>query len=74
MKKFSGVLQNFEVPTIFGIYEIISLKKKSVEYVHDTVDWVHRRWLTGLWTSLNASRWLPDRRLRLNQLNRYLGF
>jgi hypothetical protein len=38
------------------------------------VDRVHRRWLTGLWTSLNASRWLSDRWLRLNQSNWYLGF
>jgi hypothetical protein len=38
------------------------------------VDRVHRRWLTGLRTSLNADRWLPDWQLRLNQSNRYLGF
>jgi hypothetical protein len=28
--------------------------------------------LMGLWTSLNVGRWLPDRRLRLNQVNRWL--
>jgi hypothetical protein len=59
-------LQNFEISVIFEIYWIIFLKKKSVEYLH----W---RWLMGLWTSLNASRWLPDQWLRLNQSNRYLG-
>jgi hypothetical protein len=37
------------------------------------VDRVHRRRLTGLRTSLNAGRWLPDRRLGLNQANQYLG-
>jgi hypothetical protein len=37
------------------------------------VDRVHWRRLTGLRTSLNVGRWLPDRRLGLNQANRYLG-
>jgi hypothetical protein len=49
-------------------------KDNSVEYIHGTVDRVHWRRLTGLWTSLNAGRWLPDQRLKLNQVNRYLGF
>jgi hypothetical protein len=53
--------------------ELFSLKK-SVEYVHSTMDRVHRRRLTGLRTSLNAGRWLPDQRLGLNQENWYLGF
>jgi hypothetical protein len=38
------------------------------------MDRVHQRRLMGLRTSLNANRWLPDRWLRLNQSNRYLGF
>jgi hypothetical protein len=48
-------------------------ESKSYQYVHSTVDRVHRRWLMGLQTSLNTGCWLPDRRLRLNQANRYLG-
>jgi hypothetical protein len=56
-----------------GFMELFSLRK-FVEYVHSTADRVHRRRLTGLWTSLNTDRWLPDRRLKLNQSNRYLGF
>jgi hypothetical protein len=66
-------LQNVEVPVIFRILELFSLKK-YVEYVHDTVDGVHQRWLTSLRTSLNIGHWLPDRWLRLNQSNRYLSF
>jgi hypothetical protein len=45
-----------------------------MEYVHGTVDRVHQRRLTGLRTSLNIGRWLPDQQLGLNQANRYLGF
>jgi hypothetical protein len=67
-------VQNSDVPAIFGIYEIIFLKKKSVEYVHGAVDRVHRCRLMGLQTSLNVGHWLPDRRLRLNLVNSYLGF
>jgi hypothetical protein len=33
----------------------------SIEYVHGTVDRVHQSRLTGLQTSLNVGRWLPDR-------------
>jgi hypothetical protein len=47
--------------------------EKSIEYVHNSVDWVHPRYLTGLWTSWNAGRWLLDWWLRLNQANWYLG-
>jgi hypothetical protein len=56
-----------------GLMELFSLRK-----IHRICPQhrgpVHRRWLTGLRTSLNASRWLPDQRLGLNQANRYLGF
>jgi hypothetical protein len=38
------------------------------------MDRVRRHLLTGLRTSLNASRWLPERQLGLNQVNRYPGF
>jgi hypothetical protein len=64
-------LQNSEVPAIFWIY---FPKDNSVEYVHGTVDRVHWLRLTGLQTSLNASRWLLDQQLGLNQANWYLGF
>jgi hypothetical protein len=64
-------LQNSEVLATFGIYGIIFLKK-SIEYVHSTVDRVHQRRLTGLRTSLNAGHWLTDQRLGLNQSNQYL--
>jgi hypothetical protein len=70
--KSSGVfLHNSEVPAIFGVYGIIFLKK-SVEYIHGSVDRVHQRRLMGLRTSLNAGRWLPDQRLGLNQSNQHL--
>jgi hypothetical protein len=35
------------------------------------MDWVHGLWFMSLRASLNTDRWLPDRRLGLNQVNRY---
>jgi hypothetical protein len=71
--KSSGVfLQNSEAPAIFGICGIIFLKKKIIEYVHSTVDRIHRHRITGLRTSLNADCWFPDQWLGLNQANQYL--
>jgi hypothetical protein len=55
MKSSGMFLQNFEVPAIFRIYGFIFLKR-VIEYVHGTVDRVHRRRLTGLRASLNAGR------------------
>jgi hypothetical protein len=72
MKKFRGVFAKFWGSSNFQDLWIYFPKDNSIEYVHGTVDRVHRLWLTGLWTSLNAGRWLPDRWLGLNQPIRLL--
>jgi hypothetical protein len=74
MKNFRGVFAKFCGSNDFQDLLNYFTYEKSIEYVHSTVDRVHRRRLTGLWTSLNTGCWLPDRRLRLNRANRYLGF
>jgi hypothetical protein len=72
MKKFRVVFAKFRGSCDFQDLWNYFPKEKSIEYVHNTVDRIHRCWLTGLRTSLNAGRWFLDRRLRLNQVNRYL--
>jgi hypothetical protein len=74
MKKFRGVFAKLQGSSDFPNLRIYFPKENSVEYIHGTVDRVRRRQLMGLRTSLNAVCWLPDRRLGLNQVNRYPGF
>jgi hypothetical protein len=53
----------------------LNVKLQGLKYNYEKVQGCFcKSRLTGLRTSLNDGRWLPDRRLGLNQVNRYLGF
>jgi hypothetical protein len=56
MKKFRGVFAKLRSTSDFRDLRIYFPKDNSVEYVHGTVDRVHRRRLMGLRTSLNTGR------------------